>query len=177
MACCPLLSTYIMASPPAWTSSDGMLSTPVDVYHGLSSCLDQLRWHVVHSCRRISWPLLLPGPAPMACCPLLSTYIMASPPAWTSSDGMLSTPVNVPFFTDFTAASTSSSRMVWLSLLVGGGTSIALGSPFAVCVYDSEQYCVYPFRMSCSSVRQLPALSWMVGVLSCFELVGSFTSW
>ena len=32
--------------------------------------------------------------------------IMASPPAWTSSDGMLSTPAGLPFFSNFTAVST-----------------------------------------------------------------------
>ena len=37
--------------------------------------------------------------------------IMASPPAWTSSDGMLSTPADLPFFSDITAASTSSRRI------------------------------------------------------------------
>ena len=31
--------------------------------------------------------------------------IMASPPAWTNSDGMLSTPADFPIFSDMTAAS------------------------------------------------------------------------
>ena len=37
--------------------------------------------------------------------------IIASPPAWTSSDGMLSTPADLSFFSDFTAASTASHRI------------------------------------------------------------------
>ena len=37
--------------------------------------------------------------------------IMASPPACTNSPGMLSTPADFPFLSDFTAASTSSGRM------------------------------------------------------------------
>ena len=34
--------------------------------------------------------------------------IMAPPPAWTNSAGMLSTPADVPIFSALTAASTSS---------------------------------------------------------------------
>ena len=41
--------------------------------------------------------------------------ITSSPPAWTSSVGMLSTPADSPFFNDCTAASTSSWRMGWSS--------------------------------------------------------------
>ena len=100
--------------------------------------------------------------------------IMASPPAWTSSDGMLSTPADLPFFSDFTAASTFSHRIGQLSLLIGGGTSSILGSPVVVSVYNSEQYSVHVSWMSCSSVRHFPALYWMVVVLSCFELVSFF---
>ena len=101
---------------------------------------------------------------------------MASPTAWTSSDGMLFTPADLPFFGDFTVASTSSRRIRYLSLLIGGGTSSTLGSPVVVCIYNSEQYSVHHFRMSCSSVRHFPALYWMVVVLLCFEPVSSFTA-
>ena len=41
--------------------------------------------------------------------------ITSSPPAWTSSTGMLSTPADFPFFSDCTAASTSLRRMGWSS--------------------------------------------------------------
>ena len=37
--------------------------------------------------------------------------IMASPHAWTNSAGILSKPVDVPIFSDLTAASTSSHRI------------------------------------------------------------------
>ena len=37
--------------------------------------------------------------------------IMASPPAWTNSAGMLSTPADFPIFSALTAASTSSRRI------------------------------------------------------------------
>ena len=37
--------------------------------------------------------------------------IMASPPAWTNSGGMLSTPADFPIFSALTAASNSSRRI------------------------------------------------------------------
>ena len=37
--------------------------------------------------------------------------IIASPPAWTNSAGMLSTPADFPIFSALTAASTSSRRI------------------------------------------------------------------
>ena len=37
--------------------------------------------------------------------------IMASPPAWTNSAGMLSTPADFPIFSSLNAASTSSRRI------------------------------------------------------------------
>ena len=37
--------------------------------------------------------------------------IMASPPSWTNSSGMLSTPADFPIFSALTAASTSSGRI------------------------------------------------------------------
>ena len=39
------------------------------------------------------------------------TSIMASPPAWTNSAGMLSMPADFPIFSALTAASTSSRRI------------------------------------------------------------------
>ena len=38
---------------------------------------------------------------------VVRAVITSSPPAWTSSAGMLSTPADFPFFNDRTAASTS----------------------------------------------------------------------
>ena len=44
---------------------------------------------------------------------VMRAVIMSSPPVWTNSAGMLSTPANFPFFNDCTAASTSLRRMGW----------------------------------------------------------------
>ena len=52
---------------------------------------------------------------------LLQTVVRAvitpSPPAWTSSAGMLSTSADFHFFNDYTAASTSLRRMGWWSFV------------------------------------------------------------
>ena len=40
---------------------------------------------------------------------------MASPPAWTNSAGMLSTPADFSIFSALTAVSTSSRRIGWCS--------------------------------------------------------------
>ena len=45
----------------------------------------------------------------------MRAVITSSPPAWTSSAGMLSTPADFPFVSDCTAASTSLRRMGWSS--------------------------------------------------------------
>ena len=58
--------------------------------------------------------------------------IMASTPACTSSDGALSAPADFPFLSDFTAASTSSRKIGYLSLSVAGGTFSTSGSPVAL---------------------------------------------
>ena len=108
---------------------------------------------------------------------LRSTSIMVSPPAWSSSAGMLSTPALFPGLSDFTSASTSSRRMGWLFMLVTGGCFGTSESPFALWLYSSEQYSVHLLRISSSSVRRIPFLSCMVVVRPCFELVRSFTIW
>ena len=46
---------------------------------------------------------------------VVRVVITSSPPVWTSSVGMLSTPADFPFFSDCTAASTSLQRMGWSS--------------------------------------------------------------
>ena len=46
-------------------------------------------------------------------------HCMASPPAWTNSAGMLFTPADFPIFSALTAASTSSRRIGWCSVLLG----------------------------------------------------------
>ena len=88
--------------------------------------------------------------------------ITSSPPAWTSSAGMLSTPADFPFFNDYTAASTSVRRMGWsssVSVCVQFSTD---GSPWALWLYNSEQYSVHRFSICRSSVRHFPERSWTV---------------
>ena len=88
--------------------------------------------------------------------------ITSSPPAWTSSAGMLSTPADFPFFSDCTAASTSLRRMGWsssVSVWVQFGTD---GSPLALWLNSSVQYSVHRLSISHSSVRHFPELSWTV---------------
>ena len=51
---------------------------------------------------------------------------MSSPPAWTSSAGMLLTPVDFPFFSDYTAASTSLQRMEGSSSVFSGDSSLLI---------------------------------------------------
>ena len=55
--------------------------------------------------------------------------IMASPPAWTNSAGMLSTPADFPIFSALTAASTSFRRIGWCSSSGICGQSSTIGSP------------------------------------------------
>ena len=43
--------------------------------------------------------------------PIVRMSIMASPPAWTNSAGMLSTPTDCPIFSSLTTAATSSHRI------------------------------------------------------------------
>ena len=45
----------------------------------------------------------------------MKAAITYSPPTWTNSAGMLSTPVDFPFFNDCTATSSSQRRMGWSS--------------------------------------------------------------
>ena len=55
--------------------------------------------------------------------------IMASPPAWTNSAGMLSTPADFSIFSASTAASTSSRGIGWYSSSSICGQSSTIGSP------------------------------------------------
>ena len=108
---------------------------------------------------------------------LCKALITASPPACTSSPGILSISGDFPFLSDFTAASTSSRKIGYLSVSVTCGTVNTSGSPTTVWLYSSAQYSVHPFRMSLVSVRQFPSLSCMVMVFPCFVLVRVLTSW
>ena len=63
---------------------------------------------------------------------VVRAVITSSPPAWTSSAGMLSTPADFPFFNDRTAASTSLRRMGWSSSVPVWGQFSTNGSPQAL---------------------------------------------
>ena len=60
---------------------------------------------------------------------VVRAVITSSPPARTSSAGMLSTPADFPFFNDCTAASTSLRRMGWSSSVSVWGQFSTVGSP------------------------------------------------
>ena len=84
---------------------------------------------------------------------VVSVVITSSPPAWTSSAGMLLTPAVFPFFNDCIAASTSLRRMGWSSSLSAWVQFSTDGSPLALWLYNSEQYSVHRFSICRSSVR------------------------
>ena len=110
---------------------------------------------------------------------VVRVVITSSPPAWTSSAGMLLTPADFPFFSDCTAASTSVRKMGWSSSVSAWVQLSTDGSPLALWLYSSEQYSVHRFSISHSSVRHFPEQSWTVVAFPCFTLtvVKSFTSW
>ena len=103
--------------------------------------------------------------------------ITSSPPARTSSAGMLSTPADSPFFNDCTAASTSLRRMGWSSSVSVWVQFSIDGFPLALRLYSSGQYSVHRFSICRSSVRHFPERSWTVVAFPCFTVVKSFPSW
>ena len=62
-------------------------------------------------------------------------------------------------------------------LLPGAGCSPVLHCLHNSHMYSSEQYSVHLLRISFSSVRHFPDLSWIVEDLPSFSEVRSFTSW
>ena len=108
---------------------------------------------------------------------VMRAVITSSPPAWTSSAGMLSTQADFPFFNDCTAASTSLRRMGLSSSVSVLGQSSTDGSPLALWLYSSVQYYVHRFSISGSSVRHFPERSRTIVAFSWFTVVKSFTSW
>ena len=108
---------------------------------------------------------------------VVRAVITSSPPVWTSSAGMLSTPADFPFLNDCTAASTSLRRMGWPS---SGSVWVQFstdGSPLALWLYSSEQYSVHRFSICRSSMKHFPERSWTVVAFPCFTVVKCFTSW
>ena len=63
---------------------------------------------------------------------VVRAVIISSPPAWTSSAGLLSTPAVFPFFNDCTAASTSLRRIGWSSSVCVWGQFSTDGSSLAL---------------------------------------------
>ena len=108
---------------------------------------------------------------------VVRAVITSSPPAWTSSAGMLSTRADFPFFNDCTAASTSLRRMGWSSSVSVWVQFSTDGSPLALWLYSSEQYSVHRFSICRPSVRHFPERSRTVVAFPCFTVVKSFTSW
>ena len=101
---------------------------------------------------------------------VVRAVITPSPPAWTSSAAMLSTPAYFPFFNDCTAASTSVRRMGWSSSVSVLGQSSTDGSPLALWLYSSVQYSVDRFSISRSFCE---AFSWAILDSSSFSLLHS----
>ena len=97
---------------------------------------------------------------------VVRAVITSSPPAWTSSAGMLSTPADFPFFNVCTAASTSLRRMGWSSSVSVWVQFNTDGSPLALWLYNSEQYSVHRSSICRSSVRHFPERSWTVVTFS-----------
>ena len=108
---------------------------------------------------------------------VIREIITSSPPAWTSSAGMMSTPADFPFFNDCTAASTSLRRMGWSSSVSVWVQFSTDGSPLALWLYNSKQYSVHRFSICRSSVRHFPEQSWTIVAFPCFTVVRSFTTW
>ena len=63
---------------------------------------------------------------------VVRAVITSFPPAWTSSDGMLSIPADLPFLSDCTAASTSQRRVGCSSSVSVWGQSSTDGSPLVL---------------------------------------------
>ena len=106
---------------------------------------------------------------------VLRAVITSSPPAWTSSAGMLSTPADFLYVSGCTAASTSLQRMGWSSSVSVWVQFITDGSPLALWLYSSEQYSVHRFSICRSSVRHFPERSWTVVTFPCFTVVKSLS--
>ena len=109
---------------------------------------------------------------------VVRAVITSSPPAWTSSTGMLSTPADFYFFSDCTAASTSLRRMGVCRPLCLSGDSLVLMDLHWPCSFTAQSsILVHRFSICRSSVRHFPERSWTVIAFPCFTVVKSFTSW
>ena len=86
---------------------------------------------------------------------VVRAVITSSPPAWTSSAGMLTTPADFLYFSDCTAASTSLRSMGWPSSVSVWVQLSTDGSPLALWLYSSEQYSVHLAKTASSKMLTL----------------------
>ena len=106
---------------------------------------------------------------------VVRVVITSSPPAGTTSAGMLSTPADFPFFSDCTAASTSLQRMGWSSSVSDSSVLMELHQHC-----DCTALCSILSISSVSlvfSVRHFPERSRTVVAFPCFKVVKSFMTW
>ena len=131
----------------------------------------------------------------------VKTPILISPPVWTSSPSILSTQIiDFVFFSSAATAISKSSRSIGCNSSSGGGWGewVARGgrvgeggdcSPEVHChhnsLYSSEQYPVFwsiscpsaENMISCSFVRHVQELFWVIVDLPGFSETSFFTSW
>ena len=89
---------------------------------------------------------------------VVRAVIPSSPPAWTSSAGMLSTPADSPFFSDCTAASTSLRRMGWSSSVSVWVQFSTDGSPLTLWPQGFEYVRIQLCRVCLEYVRIQPRM-------------------
>ena len=126
----------------------------------LAEKLKRLPSHLAQSCFRVSWerwlrPRHLLGPALFGCCQLQLTFLSAM----------------IYFSLHFFAKNGMVVPCVCLGTVQYWLISTALW------LYSLEQYSVYRFSISHSSVKHFPERSWIVVAFPCFTMVMPFTSW
>ena len=99
---------------------------------------------------------------------VVRAMITSSPPAWTISTGMLSTPADFHFFTDCTVASDFFRRRGGLPLCLSEDNSVLM---------DLHWPCSCTAYSSTLSIGSVSVASWTVVAFPCFTVVKSFTSW
>ena len=112
-------------------------SVQYDLQHDFAWVTDEADCSVVLALLQVMTKDWVHGVGPFQVCQILlqivvRAVITSSPPAWTSSAGMLLTPADFPFFNDYTAASTSLRRMGWSSSVSVWGHFSTDGSPLAL---------------------------------------------
>ena len=112
---------------------------------------------------------------------VVRAVITSSPPAWTSSAGMLSTQANCPFFNDCTAASTSLLRMGWSSRVHLGTVQYWRISTDLVIIQLSTKFCpsVQNLSFLCEATfHQSPTSNWhKISSIVCFSVFMLYVAW